>query len=80
MKRILILLAVATIVGCTDSRGAYKALDQAGFTKIQTGGYAVFGCGQDDDYATKFTAVNPKGYQVSGVVCGGFLKGSTIRY
>jgi hypothetical protein len=51
-----------------------------GFTNVQTHGYAFWGCSKDDDFSTKFTATNTAGKQVSGVVCGGLLKGQTVRF
>lgn len=81
MKKILIALAViATLTACSSQKDAESALNSAGFTKIETHGYSVFGCGDDDTFKTKFTAINPAGKQVSGVVCSGWFKGGTIRF
>lgn len=41
---------------------------------------SFFGCGKEDVYRTKFSAVNEKGEKVDGIVCKGIFKGSTIRY
>jgi len=41
---------------------------------------SIFGCGKEDMYRTKFSAVNEKGEKVDGIVCKGIFKGSTIRY
>lgn len=71
----LILLATA----CTDKDGAFRALRQAGYTHIETGGYPFWGCGDHDTFKTKFKALGPSGIPVSGVVCSGWLKGNTIR-
>ena len=68
------------LVGCTDVDGARHALEAQGFTNIEIGGYAAFACANSDDYATQFTATNPHGKRVSGVVCSGFLKGATVRW
>lgn len=81
MKKILIALAVvATLTACSSRKDAESALTSAGFTKIETQGYSFFGCGDDDTFKTKFTAQNPQGKQVSGVVCSGWFKGGTIRF
>lgn len=81
MKRLAILaLAGLTLAACSDPKAAMKALDDAGFTDITVGGYAAWSCGKDDSYATKFTATNPRGKRVSGAVCSGWTKGSTIRF
>ena len=89
IKRILTIgiLALA-LSACSDSSGAVKALDGAGYTEIDTLGYleAILriyneaGCSEDDFYVTKFVAKGPTGKKVRGVVCSGFwAKGSTIR-
>lgn len=79
MNKYLIICAAFMLSACSDSDGAQKALSAAGYTDIKTHGYSVFGCGRDDDYSTTFTAKGPTGIEVSGVVCSGFFKGSTIR-
>lgn len=79
MKRLTVLLAALMLAGCTDADGARKALNGAGYTDIQVGGYDVFACGQDDQYSTEFKAKGPTGKPVQGVVCSGVFKGSTIR-
>jgi hypothetical protein len=85
MKKIWLFAALAvaiTATGCTDEGNTVATLEAAGFTDIEAGGYAFWGCGKDDTYATKFTAKNPLGNTVSGVVCcGGWGgKGCTIRF
>jgi hypothetical protein len=66
---------------CTDEGSSRNTLESAGYTDITFEGHSFFLCGQDDVYSTKFTAVNPRGIQVSGAVCCGLLfKGCTIRY
>lgn len=78
-KRLLVLLAVFTL-GCTDESGSRTALVSAGYSNIHLTGYRWFGCGEDDGYHTGFTATNPAGVRVSGVVCCGLMKGCTIRF
>lgn len=78
MKAILILV-LALLAGCTNSQQASRALEGAGYTSIHMDGFAWFGCGQDDMYTDAFHARGPTGQLVSGVVCSGWLKGSTIR-
>ena len=68
-----------SLTACSDDRGAQKALAGAGYTDIKTDGYTFWGCGKDDTYHTKFTAKGPTGVTVTGTVCGGVFKGSTIR-
>ena len=79
MKRILIGLSFAVLAGCTSADSATRALESAGYSQIKITGYQFFGCSEDDSFHTGFTAVGPTGKPVSGVVCGGLLKGSTIR-
>ena len=82
MKKILFVAGTALLLAaCSDSSGAVKALDGAGYTEIETLGWSPWGgCSDDDFYVTKFRAKGPTGKNVSGVVCSGFwFKGSTIR-
>ncbi|UOK16847.1 hypothetical protein [Vibrio phage phiKT1024] len=84
MKKLLITIvasvAVLGLSGCTDVQGATKTLRQNGYTNVQTHGYGFFECSQNDKFATKFSATSPSGHYVTGTVCSGFFKGSTIRF
>ena len=73
------LALMLMLAGCSSHDDAVKALKGAGYTDIQTDGYSFFGCSKDDTYHTKFKAKGPTGQPAEGVVCGGVLKGSTIR-
>jgi hypothetical protein len=78
---VLVGVLAYSFVGCTDEAATISTLQSAGYTEITPGGYAMWGCGEDDTYATKFTARNPAGTMVNGVVCcGGWGKGCTIRF
>lgn len=83
ISNLLIVMGIAGIalnfVGCTRPDEARKVLGQAGYTDIKPGGYCVFCCSKDDTFHTEFTAKGPTGQPVSGVVCSGWMKGSTIR-
>ena len=82
MDKLLFLLFSLLLLGssCTNNSKAKKALLQAGYHPIEVGGYGLWKCGEDDTFATKFKAYSPDStYIVKGVVCGGWLKGSTIR-
>lgn len=80
MKRLTILLLVASLAACTQPQKATRILEDAGYTNIHMNGYGFWACGQDDQYSDAFTATGPTGRPVSGVVCAGFLfKSSTIR-
>lgn len=73
------IVAALTLVGCTDTTKATRALEGAGYSQVETTGYAIFGCGKDDTFHTGFRAKGPNGQPVKGVVCSGILKGATIR-
>lgn len=79
MKKILIVSLVIGLVGCTNGDGAVRALEGAGYTNIKITGYRITGCHDDDTFRTGFRATGPSGKLVTGVVCSGILKGSTIR-
>jgi hypothetical protein len=74
-----VITGAGALQGCTDEDGAIKAAESEGFTNIRIDGYKFFGCGDDDRFHTEFHATNAKGKEVHGVVCGGILKGSTVR-
>lgn len=77
---IFVVLFCLCCVGCTNPEGAEKVLKDQGYTNIVITGYRCFSCGEEDSFATGFTATSPNGTQVSGTVCEGFLKGKTIRF
>lgn len=75
-----VLSATLLLAGClTDNKEAKRILEAEGYTEIRFTGYNCFACSQDDMYATGFVAKTMAGKQVKGTVCGGFLKGHTIR-
>ena len=80
MRKLLIILAIIGLFGCTSPSRTVNTLQQAGYTEIQTTGYSFFSCGEDDAFSTGFTATNPRGDRVSGTVCCGLVKSCTIRY
>lgn len=79
MKKFIVIAAAVLISGCSDSTGAKRALEQSGYSDIQTTGYSFFGCDKNDAYHTGFIAKGPTGKPVEGVVCSGVFKGSTVR-
>lgn len=80
MKKLMIVAAAILLGACTDESGARRALNSQGLTPVKVGGYALWACSKDDDFATKFTARNARGETVTGAVCSGWLKGNTIRF
>ncbi len=67
----------------TDNDGAIETVEKAGFNDVEATGYGWFSCGvgeQGELWRTDFKATNQNGEEVTGTVCKGFLKGSTIRF
>ena len=77
------LLLAAGAAGCTGDRDEItRVLVDQGYTEVEVLGYDLWGCGRDDNTATKFRAKGPTGRPVRGVVCGtwsGWGKGYTVR-
>lgn len=83
MQRIKICCIVMfsmIVMACTNPKDAVNALNEAGFTNVQVGGYDWFACSDYDLYSTNFNAIDPEGSPVSGTVCSGFLKGTAIKF
>jgi hypothetical protein len=79
MKIAITLLIVLGICGCKSTDEATRILRQKGYTDIQLTGYRAFTCSDDDSFHTGFRAKSVNGSVVTGTVCSGILKGSTIR-
>ena len=80
MKKIINFLMLFALVSCTDEDASKSALKNSGYSEITFSGYLWFACSDDDMFHTAFSAKNPKGDLVSGVVCCGLLKSCTIRF
>lgn len=79
LKRIIFIAIL--FIGCTDSSSSRETLQKAGFTDITITGWSPFSCGEDDTYSTGFSAKNPNGQMVEGVVCCGMIvKSCTVRF
>lgn len=78
MKKLIVLVLLG-LSACSDAPGAKNALLDAGYSDVNTKGWAMVGCGREDMAATAFTAKGATGRPVRGVVCRGLFKGSTIR-
>lgn len=78
MKKILFACSIILLASCTDSSDARRVLENDGYTDIEMTGYRPFMCSDDDTYKTGFKA-KKNGHVVTGAVCGGLLKGNTIR-
>lgn len=84
MKKIAAAFVIVTMgllsLSCTNESGSRRALEAQGFTEIQFTGHSWFTCGKEDSFSTGFRAKNPRGQQVSGTVCCGWLKSCTVRF
>jgi hypothetical protein len=80
MKKFLIIAAVVLLSACTNTTKAERVLNENGYTDIQMTGYSMFGCDKNDSFSDGFKAKSPSGKTVTGVVCSGWFKGSTIRF
>lgn len=67
------------LTSCADGNKASRILEEQGYNSIRITGYRFWGCSEDDNFVTGFEAKTSTSKTVTGVVCGGFLKGSTIR-
>lgn len=79
MKKLMMVVTIALLVGCTSNNEATRVLRQGGYKDIEYTGYSFFACSRDDAFHTGFRATSPSGEKVEGVVCSGLLKGATIR-
>ena len=81
MKRTLLVFAAAlALTGCTVGQNRVEGMLAAdGYTDIDVGGNALWGCSEGDDLTQTFQATK-NGYRVRGVVCARILgKAPTIR-
>ena len=72
-------LAICNSSTDIDDR-ALGVLDAAGFSQVELEGIAWLSCGEHDTFSRKFSATNPRGRRVSGVVCCGYSKMCTVRF
>ena len=70
----------ALLIACSSPDAATETLQKSGYTDIVTDGWTPFACSEDDTFTTAFTATNPAGQKVEGVVCCGLLKSCTVRF
>lgn len=77
--KIITLLLLTLVAGCTDEPRSRRVLEEAGYSSIQITGYAFGECSDSDDYHTEFSAKGPTGKSVTGAVCCGIVKSCTIR-
>lgn len=75
----LVIFTIATEIPDREAQ-AIQLLRNAGLSDVSLTGYAPFGCSEDDVFRIRFRAQGAGPAPVEGVVCSGFLKGSTIHY
>lgn len=83
MKKVLLIgacLSALALAGCGED-DARRVIEAHGFRNPKLTGTPWFGCGESDSvlYNQSFTAIGPGDKPVSGVACGGALKGWTVR-
>jgi hypothetical protein len=80
MKKLIISLAFIALTACGVSGDDFaRIMRQEGISNFRNEGYAVFGCSDSDTFKTRFSGTK-NGQPIKGVVCGGWLKGYTVRY
>lgn len=80
MRRITLLIAILGLAACGPKKtDLISDVEAFGFNDVQIGSWASFRCSKDDTYGYYFSAINSQGHPVNGVICGGILKGSTVR-
>jgi hypothetical protein len=77
---IIVCIAVAALfvvvlgtTGCTNATRTELTLRDAGYNEITITGWKPLTCSDSDQFATGFTATNPRGDKVSGTVCCGLV-------
>lgn len=56
MKKLIAIIAIASLAGCSAPERAKRVLDNSGYTEIEITGYSPFSCGKDDTFSTGFRA------------------------
>ena len=85
MKRLFTIVVLATAGLLLSSCGvnpttATRALEAQGLTNVRIEGYSWLGCGKEDTFASNVSATGVNGVAVTGQVCQGLFKGTTVRY
>jgi hypothetical protein len=77
---IVLWVAIAWTGILTRPQQAKDVLRARGYEDVEVTGYAPLSCAEEDMFRTGFTATSPEGGDVSGAVCSGVWKGSTVRF
>jgi hypothetical protein len=80
MKKLALICLTLLLAGCGED-SAKRAIEAHGFADVTLTGSVLWGCSESDDFFwnSKFAAKAVNGRRVTGVVCGGALKGWTVR-
>ncbi|MBB5277764.1 hypothetical protein HNR26_003853 [Rhizobium rosettiformans] len=77
----LAVVGAGLLTSCgVNPRNATSALEAQGLKDVKIGSYSFFGCGRDDTFASNFSAIGANGKPVTGTVCQGLFKGTTVRF
>lgn len=81
MRRILLLTVTAVaLTGCGPSDAELRhSIEAFGFHDVTLTGRRWLGCGRDDMFNSGFRAAAANGRPVTGIACGGWGKGITVR-
>ncbi|WP_296737415.1 hypothetical protein [Mesorhizobium sp.] len=72
--------AIVASGGCSvDTQSATHALNAMGIRDVKFGSYAWFACNRRAPFSSTFTGTGADGKPVSGAVCQGILKSTTVR-
>lgn len=78
MKSFTAILALPILLSaCATAPDFAGAVQQGGMSQVAVGDMIWTGCGNENEFARRFTAVDASGRPVEGVVCGGLL-GPTV--
>lgn len=72
-------LVYVGIMGIPNPVKAIRVLSEQGYSQIHIHRAMRWSCSDGDTFVDGFDAVSSSGHQVSGVVCSGWFKSSTIR-
>ncbi len=76
---LLLLLFLMGPYLLVDPEGASRTLRRQGYKNIEVTGWRPFSGSEGDLYSTGFRAIAPDGWEVTGTVTSGLLKGYTVR-
>lgn len=77
----LVLGAALLLASCgVNPDTATRALEAQGMSEVRIEGYSRLGCGKEDTFASNFSAKGVNGTVVTGQVCQGLFKGTTVRF